>query len=67
MYLYNYIGKNIKVETNDGKVFEGRAIGVDDDDDNESGYYSLNIKLNKNDNFIIDLDEPEITSIEIIK
>ncbi|WP_436855213.1 LSM domain protein [Staphylococcus caeli] len=67
MYLYNYIGKNVKVETNDGKVFEGRAIGVDDDDDNESGYYSLNIKTDKENGIVYDLNENEIESIEVIE
>jgi hypothetical protein len=67
IHLYEYIGKKVKVETFEGNTFEGTAIGVDDEDDNESGYYSLNIKLNRNDDVIIDLDEVEISSIEIIK
>jgi hypothetical protein len=67
MYLYKYIGKKVKVKTAKGNIFVGRAIGVDDDDDNESGYYSLNIKLNKEDKFILDIEEPDIVSIEIIE
>lgn len=64
--LWEYIGKNVKVETNDGKVFEGRAIGVDDDD-NESGYYSLNIETDKENDIVYDLNENEIESIKEIE
>lgn len=66
MNLYAYEGKRVKVLTTSGKTFEGVVINVDDAFDNESGYDSLNIETDKENNVVYDLNENEIENIDVI-
>ncbi|MGW7987738.1 hypothetical protein ACWEYO_10410 [Staphylococcus shinii] len=65
--LWEYIGKRVKVLATNGKTFEGVVINVDDAFDNESGYDSLNIETDKENDVVYDLNENEIESIEEIE
>lgn len=65
MNLYAYEGKRVKVLATNGKTFEGVVINVDDAFDNESGYDSLNIETDKENDVVYDLNENEIESIEV--
>lgn len=65
--LWEYIGKRVKVLTTNSKTFEGVVINVDDAFDNESGYDSLNIETDKENDVVYDLNENEIESIEVIE
>ncbi|UMT81003.1 hypothetical protein ML437_01760 [Staphylococcus roterodami] len=65
--LWEYIGKRVKVLTTNSKTFEGVVINVDDAFDNESGYDSLNIETDKENDIVYDLNENEIESIEVIE
>lgn len=63
MKLWTYVGKNVRIELTNGKVFTGRAAGFDDEMDNESGEDSIHL----DDGIVLyDFDQSQIKSIEII-
>lgn len=64
MQLWTYIGKNVRIELKNGKIFIGRAAGYDDEMDNESGEDSIHLDTGV---ILYDFDESEIKSIEILE
>lgn len=63
MKLWTYVGKKVRIELNNGKIFTGRATGYDDEMDNESGEDSIHLDSGK---LLYDFDESQIKSIEIL-
>ncbi|MBJ8267076.1 LSM domain protein [Staphylococcus pseudintermedius] len=63
MKLWTYVGKKVKIELTNGKIFIGRAVGYDDEMDNESGEDSIHLDSGK---LLYDFDESEIKSIEVL-
>ncbi|EGQ2804392.1 TPA: LSM domain protein, partial [Staphylococcus pseudintermedius] len=47
MKLWTYVGKKVKIELTNGKIFIGRAAGYDDEMDNESGEDSIHLDSGK--------------------
>ncbi|MEJ7540495.1 LSM domain protein [Staphylococcus intermedius] len=63
MKLWTYVGKKVKIELTNGKIFTGRAAGFDDEMDNESGEDSIHLDSGK---LLYDFDESQIKSIEVL-
>lgn len=66
MNLDEYVGKRIKVTTNNKNVYIGNVVGFTQALDNEPEIDEIDIK-NESDNILYGLLENEIISIEIIE
>lgn len=66
MELEDYVGKRIKIITNDGNVYIGKASGFTQALDNEPEIDEIDIR-NEKDNRLYGLLENEIASIEILE
>lgn len=66
MNLDEYVGKRIKVTTNNENVYIGNVVGFTQALDNEPEIDEIDIK-NESDNILYGLLENEIISIEIIE
>ncbi|HDK5700322.1 TPA: LSM domain protein [Staphylococcus pseudintermedius] len=64
MKLWTYVGKKVKIELTNGKIFIGRAAGYDDEVANDNGqdciYLDVGMEL------LYEFRESEIKSIEVL-
>ena len=67
MKLWEYEGKRIRLIDIDGQVFTGFIDHYTSDLDNPSGIASLSLEQDGERGNLINLEEPEIASIEILE